>query len=266
MEIVKRLVEFATSPVGVMAILLAAGVILILRRRHFLAGRRLLAAGALLCAVYIFSPLAEVLIYGLEKDYRPLLAPEPESSPRRIVVLSGYGEEHAAVPVTSTISTETCCRLAEGIRLYRLLPGAKLVLSGGVLREGDKAVAGIMADFCRQAGIPAEDLIVEGASLTTYENLVQVQKMLENEPVILVTSGFGLRRALAVAGRLGMEVTPAPACLWSIQHLGPDMGWKEWLTTAAGGFAYPSLARLVYIQRAWHEHLGYLWYLLLGRL
>jgi uncharacterized SAM-binding protein YcdF (DUF218 family) len=229
-------------------------------------GRRLVLTGVFFFFLFTVTPLAEVLISSLERHYPPLLT-LPVSIPiKRIVVLSGYAEEHSTFPVTSNLDVETLCRLAEGIRLYRRLPGSDLILSGGSLRRGDKPVANIMADFVKEMGIPDKDVSLEGRSLNTFENLLGVKKIVSADPFILVTSAYALRRAMAVARRLGMHPIAAPAHIWALQHYPPEMNWSEWFLAVLGGFSSPSPARLTYLQLAYHEYLGYAWYKLLGRI
>lgn len=266
MDTLKRTLELAISPLGIMALLLGGGVILSFAGRHHRRGRRLLLSGAILYLLFTFFPLAELLVRSLEKPFEPMLVPPAEPKIDRIVVLSGYGEFHPAFPVTSNLAGETVCRLTEGIRLYRLLPGSKLIVSGGVVRESDGPVAVLMADFARQLGVRSEDILVEGSSTTTYENLVEVRKMVGSAPFLLVTSACDLWRASAVARKLGMTSIPAPACIWTLQQYPARMDAGQWAKSLLGGFAHPSQTRLTRIQWAWHEYAGYVWYRLLGRL
>ncbi len=265
MDTLKRTLEVTISPLGIMSLLLAGGVMLSLFGRHPRQGRRLLVSGALLYLIFTFSPLAEILMRGLEKPFEPMLVPPGEPKIDRIVVLSGYGEFCPAFPVTSNLSGETVGRLAEGIRLHRLLPGSKLIVSGGVVREGDGPIAGLMADFARQLGVRAEDILVEGNSTTTYENLLEVRKMVGSNPFVLVTSACDLWRASAVARKLGMAPIPAPAGIWALKDYPARMNAGQWATSLLGGFAHPSPTRLARIQWAYHEYVGYVWYRLLGR-
>jgi uncharacterized SAM-binding protein YcdF (DUF218 family) len=265
MDSVKYFVEVSLSPVGVMVVLLAGGVLLGVARRTSRTGTRLLVSGALLYLVFTWSPLAEILVGALERDYPPLLTHDQSIRIETVVVLAGYGEEHPVIPVTSNIDEEATCRIAEGIRLHRQLSNSKLLLSGGPPRPGDRPVAGIMADLVRVMGVPESDVIVEGQSRNTYENLLEVKRVVGAKPFILVTSAADLRRAMAVSRKLDMRPLAAPACIWTLQHFPPGMSWAAWTTTAVRSFAYPSAKRLTQLQRAYHEYAGYLWYRYLGR-
>ena len=265
MNTLKQLLEACLSPLGIMTLLLAAGSIFMCLRRFSGLGRRLVLAGVALYLVFMFTPLAEICIAGLERPYPPVLRPDASAGIRAVVVLSGYGEDHPSLPATSKLSGETLGRLSEGIRLYRSLPGAKLIVSGGILRPEDPPVARLMAEYARDMGVADADILVEGRSLNTYENLVEIRKMLGDAPVLLVTSACDLWRALAVAHRLDMKPLAAPACIWAATHFPSGMTWAEWAWRLVERSARASADRLVYLQRAQHEYLGYFWYWMLGR-
>jgi uncharacterized SAM-binding protein YcdF (DUF218 family) len=95
-------------------------------------------------------------------------------------------------------------------------------------------------------------------------NLVEVKKIIGSEPFILVTSSDGLQRAAAVARKLGMQPLPAPAAIWAARHYPAGMSWLEWGWKVLEDMG-PSTDRLIYLQRAHHEYLGYVWYWMLGR-
>jgi uncharacterized SAM-binding protein YcdF (DUF218 family) len=265
-EITKRSIEIIVSPLGIMTILMACGLAGSVARRHSRVGQRLLICGVLLFLVYLFSPLSPYLTLSLEKQFRPMLKPPESPKINRIAVLAGYGEEHPAFPITSNVSGQTMGSISEGLRLYRLVPGAKLITSGGVARRGEKPVAAMMADFLQQMGVPAVDLIVEGKSHNTYENLRELRKLVGAEPFILVAPACDLRRALAVSQRLRMNPIPAPSCIWAMQHHPDAASPIQWTADFFKSWASPSLENLHRLQWAYHEYLGYVWYRILGRI
>jgi len=259
MEFLKGPIETVFSPVGIAVILTGAGIILSFTRRWRRAGTRVLISGALLFLILLLTPISQYLMLGLEKHYQPLLRPPKSAGIDTIVVLAGYAEENRSFPITTVLSERTICSMAEGLRLYRITPGAKLILSGGVVHEGDRPVAASMSDFAQQMGVSPEDIVVEGKSRTTYENLVEVQKIIAAKQFILVAQACDLMRAMAVARKLGMNPIAAPACYRALPHH----------TDGEGRFfeaiLHPSTENLFMIQWAWHEYLGYVWYRLLGR-
>ena len=265
MTILKRSIEICLSPIGIMTLLFLAGLIVTATRRTSRMGRRLIWGGVWLYLIFLFTPLAEVLVSNLERPVPPMLHPDTSAGIRAIVVLSGYGEDYSFLPVTSRLSGETIARMVEGIRLYRELPNVKFVVSGGVVREGDRPVASLMADFAKAMGIPERNVVTEMSSETTYENLAEVKKLIGSEPFILVTSACDLRRATAVARKLGMKPLAAPAAIWAAQQYPAGMSWLDWSRVLIRGVAKPSTSRFGYLQWAYHEYVGYAWYRALGR-
>jgi uncharacterized SAM-binding protein YcdF (DUF218 family) len=266
MEFAKRPIEIIFSPLGILSISLFAGIILSFTRKHSRAGRRFLICGASLFLIFLFSPLAQFLMWNLEKDFPPLLMPPELPKADRIVVLAGYGEEHPGFPITSNVSEQTIANMSEGLRLYRLAPKTKLILSGGVAKSGERPVAAMMADFLRQMGVPEQDLVMEGNSQDTYQNLLEVRKLIRANPFILVASGCDMRRAVAVSKKLQMNPIPAPAYIWTLQNHPANATLADEFSNYIKNRGYVSLKNLSRLQWAYHEYLGYVWYRLLDRI
>jgi uncharacterized SAM-binding protein YcdF (DUF218 family) len=266
MENIKRFIEIIISPLGILVLLTFAGIVLSFSRRRRHIGPRFLICAGILFLLFLFSPLAQYLVLGLERQYPPLLSPPQSLKADRIAVLAGYAEEHPGMPITSIVSDQTIGTITEGLRLYRLIPDAKLITSGGIVHMGDKPVAANMAAFLQQMGVQPEDLIVEGNSNNTYENLVEIKKIVGSRPFILVAQACDLKRAAAVARKLQMHSIPAPACCWAVQHHRPDMSFRKRIADFFVSFAHPSLTNLSRIQWAYHEYAGLAWYRLLGRI
>lgn len=263
MTSLKDLLVACFSPLGLTTILFVSGILLRVFRRHSRRAYHLVWSGVGLYLVFLLTPLAEVLYANLEHPYPSML--HPDASVRTIVVLSGWGNDLPFVAVTSKLNADTISRMVEGIRLYRELPKARLIVSGGSVPPGSTPVANLMADLARAMGVPGQDIVVEGLSTTTYENLLEVHKMVGSEPFILVTSSGELRRATAVAHRLEMKPLPAPAAIWAAPYYPPRMPWLEWGRRVIEDLGDPSADRLLYLQRAYHEYLGYVWYWMRGR-
>jgi uncharacterized SAM-binding protein YcdF (DUF218 family) len=258
-----EMIEAGLSPIGFLSILFASGVLIGALRRQSRIGPRLVWSGAVLYLVFLLTPLAELLYASLERPYPPML--HADKSVRNVVVLSAFGENTATLPVTSQLTGEAIQRMVEGIRLYREIPGARLILSGGIVNGTDRPVADLMAEFAGAMGVPGPDIVVEGSSTSTYENLAEVKKIIGSEPFILVTSSGHLRRAMAVARKLDMTALAAPAAVWSLSNhypagmTGSELGWRLILDL------FPTMDRFTYLEMAFHEYLAYFWYWMLGR-
>lgn len=246
-----------------MVILIGAGILFSLGNRRRARGLKLLFCGSALFLMFIFSPLADLLMFNLEKAYAPLL--QPPENVDKILILAGYAEEHPGYPVTSLLSEPTIGNLTEGLRLYRLMPDAVIVVSGGVMRKDERSFAASMADFLVQMGVPENRILIEGNSQNTYENFLESWKYLERAPFILVAQACDMRRAAAVARKLDMQPVPAPASYRAHQYYS-GLSTKEQILKMLKSFLYPSAGNLSRIQRAYHEYAGYYWYRLLGRI
>jgi uncharacterized SAM-binding protein YcdF (DUF218 family) len=265
MEFAKQSIEFIFSPFGMVILLLIVGTLFCLISRHSRAGHRFLFCGSLLFLIFTLSPLATYLMWNLERQFPPLIRPPTTPKIERIAILAGYAEEGPGIPVTSSVSEQTIASLSEGLRLHRLLPNAKLIVSGGVAEKGKRSVAAVMADFLQELGVPKESLIIEGNAQNTFENLREVKNLVGTAPFILVASGCDLRRAVAVAKKLQMNPIPAPAYIWTLQRHPINWTLTDWAVNYFRNHGYISL-NIFRLQWAYHEYVGYLWYSFLERI
>jgi len=92
---------------------------------------------------------------------------------------------------------DTDARISEGVKLYLQEWAPKLVFSGAAA-EGDVSNALAMKRIAIQAGVSADDILIEEASKTTAENAEFTAKIIQNnnlKSIILVTSPYHQRRA-----------------------------------------------------------------------
>jgi uncharacterized SAM-binding protein YcdF (DUF218 family) len=255
-----QLIEFLTSPVGLVTIFFAAGFSFFPFKKLRRLGKKLLIASAGLIFIYVFSPISEILVWNLEKQYPS--SPRIDSKTRvdRIVVLAGYAVESKSQIPVAEVSEETLRRISEGIRIYRQLPGAKLVIPGAPVNRGDRPISEIMASVMQELGVSKDDIIVETRSINTRTNLAHVNMLIGASPFILVTSACDLPRAMGVARKLKMNAIPAPAGAWTLREYRVSMNFREWIKAIAAGFANPSYERLGRLQWAYHEYVGIAWY------
>ncbi|MDM7997223.1 MAG: ElyC/SanA/YdcF family protein [Acidobacteriota bacterium] len=266
MEFVKRSVELMVSPLGIASMLLAVGVLLSVVRRHARTGRRFLFCGGMLFLIILFSPLSRFLVWNLERQYPPMMIPPATPKVEKILILAGYADYAPHIPVTSNVSAQTMASLCEGIRLFRLMPHATLVVSGGVAKKGERPVAAAMADFLQQLGVPKESVVIEGISRNTYENFLETKPLIGSSPFILVASGCDMRRAVAVAKKLQMKPIPASANIWTLQRHPGTWTLVDWAANYFQNRGYISVNNIARLQWAYHEYLGYIWYRFLERI
>ena len=98
-------------------------------------------------------------------------------------------------------------RIDKGIELLRYNPDAKLILSGGQGPGEDIAEGEAMARYAEQKDAGPENIIVEGRSASTEENLLFSRELMEKSrpKVIVVTTAYHVFRALLLAKKQGMD-------------------------------------------------------------
>ncbi|MFN8008874.1 MAG: YdcF family protein [Terriglobia bacterium] len=249
------------SPVNLLTGLFLLGLILEITNRKPRWGRNLLRVAVLAFVVMVYTPFAEVIYSLLWRGYPAILHPPSSAGIDRVVVLGAYATDYPGTPITSNVSQEMIFRLCEGIRLYRLIPHSKLILSGGEVHVGDGPIAKAMADFATALGVPVNDIEMETKSTNTYENLFEVHKLVGDKPFYLVTSATHIRRAMAVASSMKMQAVADPTEVWTFLETPPPAEswgiWSEYLFHRCG-LLMPD--RIVYLQKEYHEIVGLLWY------
>jgi uncharacterized SAM-binding protein YcdF (DUF218 family) len=165
-----------------------------------------------------------------------------------VVVLGGDVRTGDLTPADRIAST-SLIRTLEGIRLWKRIPGAKLVFSGGSDAPGVMTTAEGMAAFAYEMGIPQDATILESRSLDTEQEARLLKPLLANQKFALVTSASHMNRALVNFRHVGLDPIPAPS----------DFRGKTFVPTVVRFF--PRANALAECNTAIHEYLGtlFLW-------
>jgi uncharacterized SAM-binding protein YcdF (DUF218 family) len=197
-------------PLGLACVLLAVAIASLFKRPQ-----RAKICLALSLGLLIFggSPLfAHGLLWSLEGQNIPT-GPLPQVA--AIVVLGGA--TYSADPPRPWVElTEAGDRVLYGAKLFREDKAPLVILSGGrvPMLGGGNPEAADMANLMMTMGVPAYAIRQDDRSFNTYENAINVQKILQAEniygPILLVTSAFHMPRSLAIFHRLGINAIAAP--------------------------------------------------------
>lgn len=204
-----KLLPLFFYPLGVVSISLIVALVTLWKRPRIAAIAISLALTLLL--VSSNGWVAKSLVRSLEWQNFP---PSPVPNAEAIVVLGGATK--SAYPPRPTVDlSEAGDRVIYAAQLYRQQKAPIIILSGGRIdwRGGGNPESADMADILTSIGIPSEVIIQEPESLNTYQNAVNVQKILASrgiEKVLLVTSAMHMPRSLKIFQRLGMDVIAAP--------------------------------------------------------
>jgi uncharacterized SAM-binding protein YcdF (DUF218 family) len=131
-----------------------------------------------------------------------------------IVVLGG-ATKSAFFPRPGVDLSETGDRVIYAAQLYRQKKAPVIILSGGRIdwRGSGASESADMASILTSIGIPSAAIVEEPDSLNTYQNAVNVKKILQSkgiQRVLLVTSAMHMPRSLKIFQRQGIDVIPAP--------------------------------------------------------
>ena len=207
----KKIIESLLLPLPIGLLLLLVGLFLLWTREAKTLRNTGFIAGFLVIFIFSLNPVAVLLINGLQSQYKPLITlPGPIS---RVVVLGSSASAKKDLPANITLGSTSLARLTEGVRVFKLIqtkaPYAQLVLSGGRAFQSASA-AGSMKNTAMIFGVDPAKIVIEDGSLDTHDEATFLQKTLQDEPFILVTSAYHMPRAMALFEKLGMHPIAAP--------------------------------------------------------
>jgi len=238
------------SPLSLTLLVLAIGLVLLWFTRRQRLGKLLVTVGFLVFALLAYGALGGPALRSLERDYLPMKS--PPAGIQWIVVLGGGASSDPELPAPQRASPATLARTVEGVRLQRLLPGAKLVLSGGAVFTGG-VDAETMAAIAQELGASREAIVLDTVSPDTESQARILRQLVKGERCILVTSASHMRRSLALFRKAGVDALPAPT-----HYL-----WQRNASLSLGDFL-PLPGRINGAVIATHEYLGIAWGWLTG--
>ena len=231
------------SPLTWGFLLVAAGAIFRLSgRRRF--STVLWMAAALLVYLAAIAPVSNALLTPLEDRYPPLADIRKLPPVRYIVVLGSSYTPYDGIPITAALGGEALPRIAEGVRLMRQMPGAKLIVSGGPAKNWPPSALGY-AEFAGEFGVDAGSIVKLDRSRDTAEEATSVAALVGDSPFILVTSAYHMPRAMRLMQAAGAHPIPAPTGQLVSRQSGFDA--RRLL---------PQSASIGKTERALHEYIG----------
>lgn len=254
----KKVVSFWLMPVPLCVALLAVGAALVWPGRRLRAGRICLVLAALVFLFFSNRAVSVFLLAPLEARYPAVPEAAPEGGApaavagcRFVVVLGGGHADLASLPAIGQLSTSALARITEGVRLLRLLPQARLIVSGPGA-PGRPTHASILARAAESLGVDSGRLILVDTAQDTEDESHEVARRVGRARVALVTSAWHMPRATALFRRAGVDFVACPA-----DFVARSTG-LHWVDVA---WDSESLERSTF---AVHERLGLLWLRLRG--
>ena len=157
-------------------------------------------------ALLSFQPVSDAILKPLENAY-PSLIETPKV--QYVLVLGSGHKSDDELSITSQIKMVGINRLVEGIRHYKNLENAKLIVSGyGGYDENTHA--SMQEKLAISLGVKKEDIIRLDTPKDTKEEAIEVKKIVKNEQIILVTSASHMKRSILLFQKEGLNVIESP--------------------------------------------------------
>lgn len=230
-------------PMSLGLILFFIGLVFLLNKNYKRA-KTFLIVSFIWLAIVGYSPFSNYLIQPLENQYKSYIKIDP--SIKHILVLGSGHVTNKEVSNLSQLSTTALMRLTEGIRIYRELDNAKLILSGFAGEDIKTPHALISKDVAISLGVPEVDIITQEEVKDTAEEASNAKKIVNNEKFVLVTSAFHMPRAMKIFKGAQLNPIAAPT---------------DYLSKEDGNFLRePRGKEIRKTELAMHEYIGTLWH------
>ncbi len=254
MFLFKKIVSPIFFPLSFFLALFLVGLIFLWFTRKQKTGKIILSFCVLFFIFLSYGVITNHLLYSLERKYPSILKTDRIKGTRYIVVLGGGVSFDKDVPASSQLAGESLQRLVEGIHLHNLLPGSRLILSGGNA-FGNITSAEVMKQVALELGVPENDIMMESDSMDTKDEARLIKDMVGDESFVLVTSAYHMKRSIALFNKQGMNPVPAP----TVHYI------KKRQNLSPGAF-FPSYTDIKYADIIVREKLGIAWAKLRGQI
>ncbi|EKO3507028.1 envelope biogenesis factor ElyC [Vibrio fluvialis] len=192
-----------------------------------------------------FQPVSSRLLMPLERQYTAFL---PVDGTIDYVMVLGNGHVvDDQIPPTSELSRAALMRLTEGIRIMRLYPGSKLILSG-YAGGSEFSHARMLARVALALGVAKSDIILLETAKDTWEEARQAAAFVQQRKLVLVTSASHMQRALNEFHSAGLQPIPAPTNFLAQTNI--SQPWDKYT---------PKALYLEQTERYWYENMGLIW-------
>lgn len=188
-------------------------------------GDVLLGGLAVLYLLMSMPIVARGLEHALLDGSQPIRDVSGAGGAETIVVLAGGSATYrAGGGEINELSDATSLRVIEAARLFKLLGGAEVLVSGGAgVEVGILTPESVpMQEELVAAGVPADRIRLESHSGSTREQAVNLADLMAasgNPRFVLVTSPIHMRRALGAMRLEGLDPVPSPSAQHSEGHV-----------------------------------------------
>ncbi len=188
-----------------------------------------------------FQPISNAILAPLENSHKALLETPKVNY---ILVLGSGHKSDENLSITSQVKMVGINRLVEGIRHYKNLENAKLIVSGFSINGGESHAL-MQEKLAISLGVNPNDIIRLDTPKDTKEEAIEAKKILGDNEFILVTSASHMKRSVLLFKKEGLNIIASPT-----NHL----AYKDNAYSA-----YFSAKNLRKTEMAIHEYIGLLY-------
>lgn len=248
----KKLLGIMLMPVGLFVLASGAGALWWLKRPRSKTGPVVLFTAWVLFVVLAMPVTGWLLLAPLERAAGNYADPAALTARgvTHIVVLSGAVLDGERV-VGDRLGAASSKRVLEGVRLYKRMPGSRLIMSGGRHTSG-RVAATAMVKLASELGVLPQAMQSERLSWDTEDQAQRLKALLGRRPFALVTSASHMSRARKLFERQGLHPVSAPTEFFT---KGYALNLRSFL---------PMLGGLRASRAAIYEYLGHAWLWLKG--
>lgn len=159
--------------------------------------------------------------YFVNQIFRAYEMPQislPEETHYPVAIILGGGMIREQQEDTTRMNVaESADRFIQAARLYKQGKIDKLLISGGSTSIGKLKIDKVRESFqvkklLVELGIPKDSILLETQARNTHENALYTKKILDSlsfqQPVLLITSAFHMRRAVACYQKVSIPIIP----------------------------------------------------------
>lgn len=244
----KKILSSLAMPLPALLIIGFAGLMLVMFTTKRKTGCVIILFSYITLFLASFQPISSRLLMPLERQYHSFLP--VEGNVNYILVLGSGHVVDDSLPLTSQISRTALMRLAEGIRINRMYPGSKLILSG-YAGGTNISHARMLAKVALSLGVAKSDIVLMESARDTWEEARQTAAYIGSSRLVLVTSASHMPRAMIEFKAAGLTPIPAPT-----NYLAQKEISQFWLKYTPGS---------LYLEQTeiyWHETIGMWWHYL----
>jgi len=201
-------------------------------------------------------PFPKILVKSLENRYSQLTDSVIRNFPDscNIIILGGGHTDDRELSPNNQLSTDALGRLAEGIRIHRIIPGSRLILSG-YSGGSELSQAQVLYRTALLLGVDSASMTMQTKPSNTWMEAEEYAKNFgKQHDIIVVTSDIHMPRAMMLFQKAGLNPIAAPTNQ-ILKHGSQKDIWR-WI---------PSSSNIAMMEVAVHEYAGILWFWIGGR-